>query len=99
MDKLQGHWGFHCGDCQRENMLEEIRRNKIRKSVSCFGLRACLQAILAVLKNNHFLNEHLVIKLPRKKKLFIFPLSSESNPAHVLIEPLKVTPLSSVCEH
>lgn len=72
MDKLQGHWGFHCGDCQRENVLEEIRRNKIRKSVSCFGLRACLQAILAVLKNNHFLNEHLVIKLPRKKYCLSF---------------------------
>ena len=69
MDKLQGNWGFHCGDCQRENVLEEIRRNKIRKSVSCFGLRACLQAILAVLKNNHFINEHLVIKLPRKKNI------------------------------
>lgn len=69
MDKLQGNWGFHCGDCQRENVLEEIRRSKIRKSVSCFGLRACLQAVLAVLKNNHFINEHLVIKLPRKKIL------------------------------
>lgn len=76
MDKLQGNWGFHCGGCQRENVLEEIRRNKMRKSVSCFGLRACLQAILAVLKNNHF-TEHLVIKIPRKKILLILPLSSE----------------------